>query len=37
MNDEIPDFGAKDDAPFDLEADATPVTPKPAAKRKARR
>jgi hypothetical protein len=37
LGDQIPDFGAKDDAPFVLEADATPVTPPPAAKGKARR
>jgi hypothetical protein len=37
LNDEIPDFGTKGDAPFDLEANATLVAPPPAAKRKARR
>jgi hypothetical protein len=37
LNDAIPDFGVKEDAPFDLEADPTPVTPPRAAKRKARR
>jgi hypothetical protein len=37
LNDEIPDFGAGNDAPFDLEVAATPPAAQPAPKRKARR
>jgi hypothetical protein len=36
LDDEIPDFGAKDAAPFDLEADSTPPASQPVAKAKAK-